>query len=176
MINGTPYPPANAFDSSLVTVCAAETMPGSKLTVSSLGYSGVVDVEIKVNGQSASVNGQNSQAISGETVLTWQAVSDLDTIEINGDGARAATLFYVKVSTSPAALTTKVINGDLLVDSSESLNLRVNQVMGDTLIGVPNQTINFTTGKYLRVPEQRVAPWVLYGNDPTSLIDHLRQS
>ena len=69
------------------------------------------------------------------------------------------------------------VNGRVLVDSSSSLNYRVNQVFSETqLVGVPSATVDFTIGKYLRVPEQRVAPWVLYGNDPTSLIDHLRSS
>ena len=66
------------------------------------------------------------------------------------------------------------VAGDLLVDTNESLNIRVNQLYGNGLIGVPNATVDFTPGKYLFVPGQRVAPWVLYGNDPTSLIDHLR--
>ena len=68
------------------------------------------------------------------------------------------------------------VNGNLLVDQTHSLSLRVNQVLNNGLVGVPNQSIAFTPGKYLYVPPQRVAPWVLYGNDPSSLIDHLRQS
>ena len=68
------------------------------------------------------------------------------------------------------------INGRTLVDSDKSLNMRVNNVMGQSLIGIPSATVDFTIGKYLVLPEQRVAPWVLYGNDPTSLIDHLRSS
>jgi hypothetical protein len=68
------------------------------------------------------------------------------------------------------------VDNKMLVDPEFSLNLRVNQLIGDGVIGVPSATVDFTIGKYLRVPEQRVAPWVLYGNDPTSRIDHLRSS
>ena len=65
----------------------------------------------------------------------------------------------------------------LLVDSDLSLNMRVNNVLGNAIIGVPNiEAKNFTIGKYLFIPPQQVAPWVLYGNDPTSLIDHLRST
>ena len=68
-------------------------------------------------------------------------------------------------------------DGILLVDTNESLNLRVNQILGTGLLGVAsNSGANFSIGKYLFVPSQRVAPWLLYGNDPTSLIDHLRSS
>ena len=69
------------------------------------------------------------------------------------------------------------VDGKWLVNQDESLNMRVNQVYDNNIIGVPNTlTAPFEVGKYLRVPAQRVAPWVLYGNDPTSLIDHLRSS
>lgn len=68
------------------------------------------------------------------------------------------------------------VDQKILVNEEFSLNMRVNSVLDNLVIGVANQTVDFTIGKYLRVPEQRVAPWVLYGNDPTSLIDHLRSS
>ena len=67
-------------------------------------------------------------------------------------------------------------NNVLLVDNNKSLSLRVNQTFGNALIGTAVGDAAFTVGKYLYVPPQRVAPWVLYGNDPTSLIDHLRQT
>ena len=67
------------------------------------------------------------------------------------------------------------VDNKLLVDPVNSLSLRVNQLFQDGLLGVPNTNISFTPGKYLFVPSQRVAPWVLYGNDPTSRIDYLRQ-
>ena len=66
------------------------------------------------------------------------------------------------------------LDGKMLVTPGVSLQFRVNQVAGNSIIGSPSQNGLFAAGEYLRVPEQRVAPWVLYGNDPTSLIDHLR--
>jgi hypothetical protein len=65
-------------------------------------------------------------------------------------------------------------DGLLLVDRSLGAQMRVNQVLNNMIIGSFVNDKNFTVGKYLKVPEQRIAPWVLYGNDPTSLIDHLR--
>ena len=66
-------------------------------------------------------------------------------------------------------------DSEILVDTDKSLGMRVNSVAGDMVVGVPTSDVDFTVGKFLIVPSQRVAPWVLYGNDPTSLIDHLRQ-
>ena len=74
--------------------------------------------------------------------------------------------------TSPAIR----IDGEVLTDRSASLSGRVNQVIGNSLLIVPNNDTPWTPGKYLKTNEQRVAPWLLYGNDPTSLIDHLRSS
>ena len=54
---------------------------------------------------------------------------------------------------------------------------RINTRLSDTqLLVVPTNDWDFEVGQYIKVPSQRVAPWVLYGNDPTSLIDHLRRT
>ena len=68
------------------------------------------------------------------------------------------------------------VDGNLLVDQSLSLNIRVNQIFDNNIIGVPNHGKGFTVGQYLLIPEQRVAPWVLYEGDPTSRIDYLRST
>lgn len=68
------------------------------------------------------------------------------------------------------------VNGKIYVDSDKSINIRVNQLYGNGLIGVASNAIGFTPGKYLFVPSQRVAPWVYYEGDPTSIFDHLRQT
>ena len=65
---------------------------------------------------------------------------------------------------------------NILLDPSLGANIRVNNIMDNLIVGVANNLELFEVGQYLSVPEQRVAPWVLYGNDPTSLIDHLRSS
>ena len=75
-----------------------------------------------------------------------------------------------------ATLKAIKVNNQLLVDTAESLNMRVQQVSPPAIVGGPNHPVDFTLGKYLYVPEQRVAPWVYLGNDPTSLIDYLRQT
>lgn len=61
------------------------------------------------------------------------------------------------------------VDGQVLVNSGEypsapNLNLLVQSLEGQTLIGTPNRTDNFTPGKYLRVPEQNVARWLYDGN------------
>ena len=67
------------------------------------------------------------------------------------------------------------IDGKTLVDSTKSLNLRANTAFDNRIIGVPHPSNEpFTPGLYLKVPEQRIAPWVLYEGDPTSRIDYLR--
>ena len=67
------------------------------------------------------------------------------------------------------------IDNDQLVNNEHKLQLRVNSVVGDLIIGVPTRDKSFTPGSLLLMPASKIAPWVLYGNDPTSLIDHLRQ-
>ena len=66
--------------------------------------------------------------------------------------------------------------GKTLVDNTMSTSFRVQRRIDDsTVTGAPING-DLVVGKYLKIIEQRVAPWVLYGNDPTSLIDHLRSS
>ena len=75
-----------------------------------------------------------------------------------------------------AQMTAIRVDGRLLVDRSNVPKFRVQQIVNDnTFVGSFSVDFDFTVGQYLKVPQQRVAPWVLYGNDPTSLIDHLRQ-
>ena len=59
------------------------------------------------------------------------------------------------------------VNGQLLVDSSIGAPTgRVNNVLGETqLLVMPTNDQLFVPGNYLRVPAQRVAPWVL-NDDP----------
>ena len=69
------------------------------------------------------------------------------------------------------------LNRDLLVNEGIELTFRVSAVLSETeILGVPTPNWPLNRNKFLRVPEQRVDAKVLYGNDPTSLIDHLRQT
>lgn len=68
------------------------------------------------------------------------------------------------------------VDGQLLVDQGDypdapNLNLRVNSISGQTMIGVANRSNDFTVGQYLKVPAQYVARW-LYGQ--TTDIDNPR--
>ena len=98
---------------------------------------------------------------------------------------------WLTIQTSPSGLISKIaiqstgesggrigaisVDGQLLLDEDKSSEIRVTQALNSTqFIGAANNDIGFEVGKYLKIEEQRVAPWVLYGNDPTSLIDHLR--
>ena len=67
------------------------------------------------------------------------------------------------------------VDGKWLIDTEWSLQFRVQLIVGQALVGsAVNGVQPFEVGKYLKIPEQRVAPWVLYGNDPAGLSDHLR--
>lgn len=70
------------------------------------------------------------------------------------------------------------LDGKQLVDASAAkLTARVETRIDDTSLVVdPTSDGDFIVGQYVKVEPQRVAPWLLYGNDPTSLIDHLRSS
>ena len=84
---------------------------------------------------------------------------------------------YPNASGSSPVVAAVRVDNKLLVDSTQSLNMRVSQAWSDQILGIPNlEDEPFTPGMYLKVPEQRVAPWVLYGNDPTTHIDLLRNT
>lgn len=94
---------------------------------------------------------------------------------ISGNAINSIKISKTASSTSPGFIAVRADN-QLLVDFANRLGMRVNQVDGQMILGTPLADVPFTVGKYLRTPEQRVAPWVLYGNDPTLVIDHLRQT
>ena len=92
-------------------------------------------------------------------------------------GGSLRSVQLINSSGSAPYMTGMKIDNQFVVNSEYSLQMRVNQVMEQNIIGnVVNDYAQFEVGKYLKIPQQRVAPWVLYGNDPTSLIDHLRSS
>ena len=85
-------------------------------------------------------------------------------------------VYGIRVRSSQNGCSFKAIRsgGKILLDPTLSANARVQSVTGNLLITSMNDQALFQVGSYLRTFDQRVAPWVLYGNDPTSLIDHLR--
>jgi len=113
---------------------------------------------------SITVNGNTAGKVAlpsngGQWINATPALNStvIQSITIQSTGGGSAQLYALKA------------NGQLLVNSGNypsaaNLNLRVNTVNGQNLIGVPNRTDNFSIGKYLRVPEQNVARWLYDGN------------
>jgi hypothetical protein len=92
------------------------------------------------------------------------SVASINSIEVIGPSNSRGGIQYLE------------IDNRLVVEKQWSQNIRCNSAFYGGIIGVPSRDFGFTPGKYLYVPHQRVAPWVLYGDDPTSLIDHLRST
>ena len=99
------------------------------------------------------------------------------TLPLPGNSKTLKSIRWIRgangVYVNPAVIR---INEIVLVDPQFELNFRVNQVQGSIIIGSQGGVGEFEVGQYLMTQNQRVAPWLLYGNDPTSLIDHLRSS
>ena len=98
------------------------------------------------------VNGQRliPEGNSGPVKWTGNVAGEIETINA---ATGAVSLYYLKV------------NGVLLTNTAQSLNFRVQTVLGNQMIGFPSADVDFTVGAYLRVPEQRVARWVYRGDD-----------
>ena len=94
-----------------------------------------------------------SYTFSGAVANTW--------IDVTSNVQFPITSIEMAPGTTGVALGAFKANGNVLVNTDLSLNLRVNQVLENNLIGVPSTNINFTPGKYLYIPVQRIAPWVL---------------
>ena len=163
--------PANMFDGNLDTGYTVDS--GSTFDVSlPEGFNGEMQIAgvsapgAVITVQANEFNATNHQFTADGFPAEWISIGTYQDIR------------RVRVTCSSTAfnLSGLKFSGVQLVDTDKSLRMRVNQVFGNQIVGVPSADIDFTVGKYLRVPSQRVAPWVLYGNDPTSLIDHLRQT
>ena len=168
------YPPANAFDGNVETSC----LNSNSFTINGLGLGDVSELRIYfANGASdrttltARINngpvltkyGNNAGFQTDPLIVT--DIQDLQNIEIG------------KQDGTYSGLAMLVVDGKTLVDQTGNLvQARVNQRLSDTeLLVVPTNDNQFRVGEFIKVQAQRVAPWVLYGNDPTSRIDYLRQ-
>ena len=99
------------------------------------------------------------------------------TVPLPGNGKTLKSIYFKRGGNGVYLLPCAIkVNDELLADRTHRLQFRVNQVLGTTLIGSFIGLGEFSVGQYLMAEEQRVAPWVLYGNDPTSRIDLPRQS
>ena len=110
---------------------------------------------------------------SHEGVWDYKVLAEASAAELTSRELREIHL--VVTDGRSQGITAIRVDGRLLVNTP-GLGFRINQIIDNNLVGVPSGNNVFTPGKYLRTTEQRVAPWLLYGNDPTSLIDHLRSS
>ena len=130
-------------------------------------YSGGGDIRTMFAG----FNGGNRSPVTGsgnymiENPIILRVNGELNSIEMDINGYYHGGFYKI------------VADGKLLVDESiGAVKGRVNQIVDEhRMLIVPSQTDGFTVGNYLMAPTQKVAPWVLYENDPTSRIDYLRQ-
>lgn len=123
--------------------------------------------QILINGQAISLNPSGGGTVTIQEIdISAQAGNAITSMQINRAIGNDGAIGIAGIS----------VNGKILVDSNKSLSMRVNQVLGNGLVGVASADVEFSVGKYLFVPGQRVAPWVLYEGDPTSRIDYLRQT
>ena len=131
-------------------------------------------IHVSVANTNFTVNGEQSAQVTSAVQGAWADVTDA--VVASGKGG----LQYIEISYRGGQWAQYIygirIDGRLYLDKNKSLNMRVNQVFGNSILGVPNLDVAFTPGQYLFVPEQRVAPWVLYEGDPTSRIDYLRRT
>ena len=116
------------------------------------------------------IGGQSRRGAASSSAAQWLQM-------YSGEPAAITSLSVTCGNAGGGNLHQIKVDGKVLLERSLSTDMRVNQVFSaNQLLGVCNNSIGFQAGQYLKVFEQRVAPWVLYGNDPTSLIDHLRSS
>lgn len=114
-------------------------------------------------GAQSSITGTSSSLLTNPIVLPVNG--PLESLQFDLNGNPHGGIYKI------------LIDGLELVDENIGrVEGRVNQRITDNVLLVVPMGDPFVAGQYLRSPNQRVAPWVLYGNDPTSLIDHLRQS
>ena len=84
-------------------------------------------------------------------------------------GGRLTGIELINAGSTGPYLTAIRVDGKLLVNSDLSMNMRVQQVVGNVLVGTANHTSQvFTPGQYLKTTNQRVAPWVLRGGQPAT--------
>ena len=105
------------------------------------------------------VNGVDISTIVNRDAPSWTGgwVNLTNTIGTGSISSISVTKTAAGTSAGFAAIRADDV---LLVDQGHSLNLRVSNVVESTLIGVANQDVPFTAGKFVKVPAQKVAPWV----------------
>ena len=135
-----------------------------------------LEIYCKVNGNGNTIEVESEygketiNATDSNSAFQWM------TVILPGNGKTLKSIKFVRGGNTVDITTSAIkVNNQLLADRAHRLQFRVNSVLGTTLVGSFIGLGEFSVGQYLKAEEQRVAPWVLYGNDPTSRIDHLRQ-
>ena len=118
------------------------------------------------------VNDSDTKVITGTdsemraNPLSFSINAPLSKVSVNRGGAVTGGFVYIKVD-----------GKTLVLPELGKVEGRVDQKIDDSSLQIVNtNAYAFVAGEYLKITPQRVAPWVLYGNDPTSLIDHLRNT
>ena len=168
-------PKGGAFDGDVEQYAASNDSQGLLKFISPVPFPAGSVVELMgspngTKGMTGKINGGNTKTVAPGIVWTQMPYSPAELAE-----AFEITM-VAEGSSSNSNWGGIRVDGKTLVDTTNSLSMRVNSVLDNALIGVPRGKADFTVGKFLKVPSQRVAPWVLYGSDPTSLIDHLRRT
>ena len=146
-------PITNMYDGTITTAASGQF-------VSILNIPNVVS--LRVNAKSNGAQGLRIETSGGN----FQYNTDLyDQKWIDVPISPGETLINVQVLDNSTEIFAVEASGELLVDTTSSLNLRVDTVGTGELIGTPSTDIGFTVGKYLYVPQQRVARWVYEGED-----------
>jgi hypothetical protein len=177
---GTPYQPDRNWNKAFNPIAGDPDQVSMASAADPLTWEYEIPVVDQVTFYCLNQTSRDGYGLNVNDNLWFEGTSSYDS-QIHASAAElGGSLRKIKLITSGnvgAYLSRVVVDGKILVDPEWSLQMRVNQVMDQMIIGsVVNDYAQFEVGKYLKIPAQRVAPWVLYGNDPTSLIDHLRSS
>lgn len=163
------YPLTRAFDGTLDPTGGA--VPDSDGAVNFIGVVAVESLRIwyASNGTQAFVTlgDEPEQALPASSGEEWVDIAlPSQPIEVK----------QIRCSSFASKLVAVEVNGEVLVDSGKSLNMLVNQKVGNSLSGTISGKADFTVGEYLYVPQQRVAPWVFYQDDPNALQRYLAEA
>lgn len=168
------YPAGNTFDADPATT--ALSTQNYSLQNLELPYIETLAVYIDSGGSDvrtmyAGFNGGNMSSVTGgaaymrENPVILSVGGALNSIEIDINGYYHGGFYKI------------------VADGKELVNESIGAVRGRVSSKVSEQQLvisassaeQFTIGRFLMAPAQRVAPWVLYEGDPTSRIDYLRQ-
>ena len=155
------------FDGSLDTYCDSTGI--IKLTFPS-PITGVDSVRVYVGNNPTSLGINDNWSVGSNGTPGWI------TVPTSGASINLINMYNTSSMTLPTGFSAIDIGGRLLVSQNVSQTFRVNQVWDEkTLVGVPGPSDHLTPGAYLRMPEQKVAPWVYFKGRPEARMDHMQR-